>query len=625
MNTPDMKGPTPTSNWLVQHKVLWGDMPNGEKLSKICECGVNLIVDLRPEGQNYVGDASGVRYVHFPIKNLLTGTPDHCEAIRSFTTNVLTDVNKGHTVAYIHDADGHSLSSTLAAGILAGQFGMSALKAMNVAAQLHALRVEKKGIDSLYIGSQRNLVRECYANYTPAIGGAGHALTPPRGETPVDPLQDTASSLASTGTRFANTRGFGGGESQLNIFTGENTSPSKTGRPGRKFITGVSATGGGTQHLHLFDQPSLSGSTPATPKVNLEATTTKPSFGTPQQQQQQQYQPQQHHHQQQQQQYQQQKTTPVRPQGVLRVPITRSTLDEPWGLDIIGLNILDVAPGSVCDRARVPSGEIVGISGLEIDHEDQLTILCELLEAELFIRPTPTNTHASPQTKPMQQNVTAPSPTVHHQHPTTTTSHGGQITQYGSNVPSAQHAPSSFELPPLLDARRDQSAIQGPTPTSNWVVRGSLLCGPKPNPRDKKRFHALLDTGISVFVNLMEDADCSYVEAAEAATLRTFSAMCFPIPDDGIPDPSQVGNFAEFINDILEQIYAGRRVYVHCREGHGRTGIVIAVLLGKLYGLSGMKATSLCSSLHRGRVDDGGHDSPRTLEQRTFVQMFLNQ
>eukprot|EP00759_Apiculatamorpha_spiralis_P046417 PhF_6_TR42807/c0_g1_i1/m.64804 len=601
IGAPEYRGPFPTSNWIIPKRVLWGDSLNAEKVHKLNTVGVNVIVDLRRDGAPPTG--SDAFYVNFPIANYMTGTPAHVDALRNLTSAILNELSQPNNVVYIHCQDGAGASALLASGIVAGQHGVTGLKAMNMTSQMHSCRDDTRGADGLFPPNLKTLVRETFTSYTPsqevtldqfvsAPGGGG--VTESKGSkgpvAPLDAMECTQSSMSGT-QRFQNTKGHGGGETTFNIYESNATpvggSPNTQQKVGRKFVQGYAPGGGGAQSVRLFDQ-TLSGVSNA-PSSNLSS----PSRGAPNAF------------------HQQPPPTPkpneiIHPKSspqpksvistVTRFRLNRKDLSIPWGIDVDGLRVIGTIPGSVAHNANLIPGDIVAINGLDVTSEEQLSLLAEFTDVELHIR-GPTGGDGGFGAQP----------------PSSAMSSRSSMT--GSNP----------NLPPLLDPRRDQSAIKGPTPTSNWVIRGAILCGSKPNSKDKKKFLALLDQGITVFVNLMEDADCSYIEAAESSTHRAFQALCFPIADGGVPPPTQIPHFRQFIEDVIAKIYEGHVLYIHCLEGHGRTGIVVSILLAKLYNMPAMKAISLCSNLHKGRVDDCGQDSPANVQQRTFVQTFLQQ
>ncbi len=69
----------------------------------------------------------------------------------------------------------------------------------------------------------------------------------------------------------------------------------------------------------------------------------------------------------------------------------------------------------------------------------------------------------------------------------------------------------------------------------------------------------------------------------------------------------------------MERILRGERLYIHCWGGHGRTGTLVAVLLGRLYGLPYTNALRYTQAFHDARVYPQGVRSPQTPVQRAQV------
>ena len=166
-------------------------------------------------------------------------------------------------------------------------------------------------------------------------------------------------------------------------------------------------------------------------------------------------------------------------------------------------------------------------------------------------------------------------------------------------------------LPPLVGWSYDNPALQqqwrGPSPRSNWLVPGRVLCGDQPYTLDKASGRAgVAGAGVSTIVCLKTKAEmrCG-LSAADAARMNYHCALSalrsdmkyvnFPIRDQNIADDSLVGIFVE---QLLERLAAGEVLYIHCQGGHGRTGTISALLLGRLYKLSADDALLWYQRLH---------------------------
>jgi len=78
----------------------------------------------------------------------------------------------------------------------------------------------------------------------------------------------------------------------------------------------------------------------------------------------------------------------------------------------------------------------------------------------------------------------------------------------------------------------------------------------------------------------------------------------------------------------MRMLMQGRTLYIHSWAGHGRTGIMTALLLNRIYGLSHGEALTYTQKLHdqRGTEVDGGRNrTPTTSKQRAQVTRLCQQ
>jgi protein-tyrosine phosphatase len=171
-------------------------------------------------------------------------------------------------------------------------------------------------------------------------------------------------------------------------------------------------------------------------------------------------------------------------------------------------------------------------------------------------------------------------------------------------------------VPPTEKTRHGVSwhTVDKPYPRSYWVVPAGLLAGYYPGALYRSELNAklgaLLDAGISTVVNLMEEDEVDWEDrpfAPYASTLielgaqRGVAAEClrFPIRDGWVPGVEEMRATLDAIDAALG---AGRRVYVHCWGGKGRTGTVVGCYLAR-HGLAqGDAALAMIQELRRGDV-----------------------
>jgi hypothetical protein len=119
-----------------------------------------------------------------------------------------------------------------------------------------------------------------------------------------------------------------------------------------------------------------------------------------------------------------------------------------------------------------------------------------------------------------------------------------------------------------------------PLPNTYWVIPGSLLAGEHPTGVDEaetqSRLATLRQAGIDCFFDLTEEGELpeySHLLRREEEYRR------FEIPDMGVPN--QISRTLDLLLALRMALGRERGIYLHCRAGIGRTGLIVGCFLAE--------------------------------------------
>lgn len=157
------------------------------------------------------------------------------------------------------------------------------------------------------------------------------------------------------------------------------------------------------------------------------------------------------------------------------------------------------------------------------------------------------------------------------------------------------------------------TAGAAPTSESYWVVEGKVLAGKYPGAKFDAaagtKIEALVAAGVRTFVDLTEND-----ELLTYAQLLPDGVAHHRVAVVDVTSPSR-----EQVREALDMIDAGLAngvVYVHCRGGCGRTGVIIGAYLVR-HGTSPARALERVHDLTRALWD---RPCPETREQIAMVE-----
>ncbi len=161
-----------------------------------------------------------------------------------------------------------------------------------------------------------------------------------------------------------------------------------------------------------------------------------------------------------------------------------------------------------------------------------------------------------------------------------------------------------------------------PLPNTYWVIPGRLLAGEYPigaeDAEARARLALLQDAGVDYFVDLTVDGELpGYRHLLPAHSEHARS----PIADTWVPD--NVGQMQRILADIRAALSLGRCIYVHCRAGIGRTGMVVGCFLAEQGG-DGKAALKLLNRLWRQSARAKSWPKvPQTAQQADYIRHWL--
>jgi hypothetical protein len=172
----------------------------------------------------------------------------------------------------------------------------------------------------------------------------------------------------------------------------------------------------------------------------------------------------------------------------------------------------------------------------------------------------------------------------------------------------------------LVDARIKASVdADRPLPNTYWVVPGRLLAGEHPAGTDaaasRARLARLHAAGIDTFVDLTEKGE---MPAYRHLLPRGTHYLRVSIVDTRVPN--NIAQTRELLADIQHALDGGRCVYIHCRAGIGRTGLIVGCFLADQQA-NGAAAIKLLNRLWR--QSERAHTwptVPQTAEQADYIR-----
>jgi hypothetical protein len=125
---------------------------------------------------------------------------------------------------------------------------------------------------------------------------------------------------------------------------------------------------------------------------------------------------------------------------------------------------------------------------------------------------------------------------------------------------------------------RLNKSVNRPLPNSYWVISGRLLAGEYPIGADytdaRARLAVFREAGVNHFIDLTEPGEMPLYRHLLPVHTKYLSS---PIADTGLP--RSIAQTLSLLADIGAALDSKRRIYLHCRAGIGRTGLIVGCYL----------------------------------------------
>jgi len=195
-----------------------------------------------------------------------------------------------------------------------------------------------------------------------------------------------------------------------------------------------------------------------------------------------------------------------------------------------------------------------------------------------------------------------------------------------------------------------------PIKTSNWIIPEYLLASAYPGDKYEQTHQNLLkklvsryeDDGanINVFISLQEPEQEAVLKSYRKVIAPNFiqpetpqfqvsiespllpngtiEFIREPIPDRSIIDDD---NTLSFVIEIAQKIANHQHMLIHCLGGKGRTGTIVGILLGYMYGMKSNDVLKIMADSFKTRVDKGKKKAsmPQTASQFSQITHILSK
>ena len=133
--------------------------------------------------------------------------------------------------------------------------------------------------------------------------------------------------------------------------------------------------------------------------------------------------------------------------------------------------------------------------------------------------------------------------------------------------------------------------------TCSYFIKDKALFGSYPNKPEV--MNELVEVGVKYFVDLTTEKEKMRLNVYDYGDLGYLN---YEVKDRYIPE--NIYEFVLFIHkisNIIETLKEGELIYIHCKGGHGRCGIVVSCLLCYIYKYTSTQSLEMTNKYHNDR------------------------
>lgn len=154
----------------------------------------------------------------------------------------------------------------------------------------------------------------------------------------------------------------------------------------------------------------------------------------------------------------------------------------------------------------------------------------------------------------------------------------------------------------------------------SYFIKDRAMFGSYPT---QEAVEELEHEGVIYFVNLTHEK-----ENKITPYITNHNYISYPIKDREVPtDLRSYSSFIINISTIIKNLKNKKKIYIHCKGGHGRSGVVVASILCHIFNLSPFQSLEYTTTCHNNRriMKEKWRKigSPQTYSQRRFIYKFF--